>query len=98
MVTDERLTRITGRIRAMGIFIMFLVALVGNPQSAVARSECYNYHIEFCVVDCQEDDGKPCGEQLPGCAGEGIIDCRPTTWCAPEDPGNMSYFCEFEPE
>jgi hypothetical protein len=99
MLADNRLTRITGLIRGVGIFVVFLVALAGSPQGMWGEEgggECTDYHIHFCIEDCSEDAGKECGEQISGCAGKGKIECRPTTWCPPEEEGQMSSFCIFD--
>jgi hypothetical protein len=94
MVSDERLIRRTGRIRAMGIFVIFLLALAGMPEPAFAGDECQNYIIHSCIKDCSGDDGQPCGEQLPGCAGQGSIECREASWC-PHPEYQMLTECTF---
>lgn len=98
MLADDRLTRITGPIRAVGILVVLLVAFTGSPQGMWGEeggTECTDYHIHFCIEDCMEDAGAACGELISGCAGKGKIDCRPTTWCPPEEEGQMSSFCLF---
>jgi len=97
MVSGDRLIEIAGRIRAMGVAVLLISALVGMPESAFADgANCTDYHIEFCIESCEADEGAPCGEQISGCAGQGTIECRETTWCAPEEEGEQSSFCIFD--
>ncbi len=46
MLADNRLTRITGLIGGVGIFVVFLIALAGATQPPVGN-ECWDYHIRF---------------------------------------------------
>ena len=100
MMADDRLARITARIRAMSIFVLFLVALVGMGQAPIAGQiigeDCYDYHIALCMSpeeDCEIDEGEPCGEALPGCAGEGEIECVEGALCEEDE---IHKFCVFD--
>jgi hypothetical protein len=105
MLSDDGFVRINARIRSVGMFVIIL-AVLGLPRSGIGQppiggGECYDYHILMCQVDdCSVDHGKACGELLPGCAGEGIIECRQTTGACsnPGDEGDYSTFCKFEQE
>ena len=84
MLADDRLTRITGPIRAVGILVVLLVAFTGSPQGMWGEEgggECTDYFIDFCIADhqCALDDGEVCGEHIPGCAGKGKIKCELTS-------------------
>jgi hypothetical protein len=99
MLADNRLTRITGLIRGVGIFVVFLIALAGVPQSGAGEegSGCYDYTIFTCMNedDCLEDAGQACGERLTGCAGAGYLACAHMTGCAnPEN--NVAKVCLFD--
>ena len=97
MLADNRLTRITGLIRGVGILVVFLIALAGVPQSGAGEAGCYDYTIFTCMNgdDCLLDAGDPCGEKLTGCAGTGYLACADMTGCGdPEE--SVAKVCLFE--
>ncbi len=95
MLADNRLTRITGLIRGVGILVVFLIALAGMPQSGAGESGCQTYLVKECVSwdYCEPLMEDPCGDELPGCGGAGWLACGPTSHCSyPEDLALVCYF------
>lgn len=97
MAGEEGLVRIASIIRGAGIIVVCLVAFAGSPERMWGEEggrECTDYHIEFCIEDCMQDQGEACGEQIPGCAGRGKIECMDGALCEDEE---LHKLCIFGP-
>lgn len=95
MTDDSRLFQRLGLIRGLAVLVMVAAALGGAPQGVSAFGECSDYFIGGVCSDengCEDDQGEVCGEQIPGCAGQGTIICEPSIYC---DEGETEKICSF---
>jgi hypothetical protein len=94
MSTAGRTRLILGAVRATGLFVIALIAVVLTSEPVIGFG-CDDYTITECMPegDCLiMDAGVECGEQSPGCAGEGWIACGYSN-C---DSGEVTKICQFE--
>jgi hypothetical protein len=80
-MAEDRRKRITLGIRAVGVVVMFLVAVASAPRTANA-DECPDFHITCSTqTACISVAGNSCG-----C--EGMVWCRSNPSECPEESGH----------
>jgi hypothetical protein len=89
-----------GMIRILSLAVIAAAVFFGggNTLSGVSGgTECHDYFIHQCTGPaslCGDQTDEPCGEAIPGCAGQGYVECRESAIC-PED--TVMWTCVFEP-
>ena len=94
MFSEDGMSGIMRMIRAAGLFVVFLIALAGVPQSATAFY-CEDYLITCSTLSsCLEHINDDCGPA----SCDGKFNCRAEGWeeCEEDEDFPIATTCEFD--